>query len=953
VAFPAETFFFGLGPFAQAYHEGFRALGARCRVNLYVTTPCREMWDDLRGEWDQRADAEDPFETDTRAHLALQRWGKAGREQVCQLCELTDWDVDMEDVESGGARLLQRLQDEILTLGTGLPRPDPPAPDDSIRILACPSPRREAEAVANAIWDTVLAGQGRIRFSDLAVVLPEEAKEDYLDHLRLALAGTRQIPWHLADQGPSLVRELADEAIQLLRLALTDRNRAQVLRVLGHPALARRWPDLPLERLPDYCERAGIVAGGGRGGPSEPGAPDPRPALWSWGRGFQRAALGQFSGGDGLLAADGDRLPAALPMEECPDLTLFLRALLQDLDRLEHSRLGPRDWAARLRAFLHAYLGQPEARAGEAEARAMAGLAEALERLEALAVPGLEPPVLGCREAVAVAEACFRRLLEDTLGPFERGVAVAAPGALRGIPFQAVFLMGLGEGVFPAADLRDPLDLRGHRRRPGDVRRSEQDRYLFLESLLAARERLVLSYVARDAVTGEELQPSPLILDLRDILRPALGEAGWRALEVRHPTHRHDLAYFPDLDPDGGGLPANHHPAARVEAEAHWIGERLRTAAGVTRLPGPLGTWGLSAPALAALEARVQACGPLAGPAGGGRAWGPGPLRISAGALRKWLECQIQGGAMLRLGLRPEAAYDPAEVAEEPFEMGFLERRGALQAALWEGLATERPAIEVFRDQLVGLQEAAKAPAGCLAQGELTAAAAQLEGWARLIPAGTVPWVWRFGPGRGGAGPVLPVRSLEALVLAVDLDGTPVPCRLEGSTGPQGEAGALILSEHKPGARAPSAKERRNLFRAWYDQVLLAAAGVQEGARRVLVFGWCREGSGVRRVDLPALGRDPARTLLAGWIREALTEPRWTLMPIEAVLDLDADGAAGASAMATWIDTEQESGMASFSSLYGPLPRAVEAPVEPAWRELARARMGLFLDATGHWEPGP
>ena len=265
VPFPEEAFFFGLGPFAQAYHEGFRALGGRCRVNLYVTTPCREMWDDLRGEWDQRGEAEDPFETDTRAHLALQRWGKAGREQVCQLCELTDWDVDMAEAEAGGDRLLHRLQDDILTLGTGAPRAIPPAPDDSIRILACPSPRREAEAVAGAIWDTVLAAGGRVRFSDLAVVLPEAAREDYLDHLRLAFDGARQIPWHLADQGPSLTRELADGAIQLLRLALGDRNRAQVLRALGHPALARRWPDLPLDRLADYCERAGIVAGGGPG----------------------------------------------------------------------------------------------------------------------------------------------------------------------------------------------------------------------------------------------------------------------------------------------------------------------------------------------------------------------------------------------------------------------------------------------------------------------------------------------------------------------------------------------------------------------------------------------------------------------------------------------------------------------------------------------------------------
>ena len=38
---------------------------------------------------------------------------------------------------------------------------------------------------------------------------------------------------------------------------------------------------------------------------------------------------------------------------------------------------------------------------------------------------------------------------------------------------------------------------------------------MFLETLLCARERLVLSYVARDELTGERLEPSSVILELR------------------------------------------------------------------------------------------------------------------------------------------------------------------------------------------------------------------------------------------------------------------------------------------------------------------------------------------------------------------------------------------------------------------------------------------------------
>jgi len=119
------------------------------------------------------------------------------------------------------------------------------------------------------------------------------------------------------------------------------------------------------------------------------------------------------------------------------------------------------------------------------------------------------------------------------------------------------------------------------------------------------------------------------------------------------------------------------------------------------------------------------------------------------------------------------------------------------------------------------------------------------------------------------------------------------------------------------------------------------------------VIGWCKGEGGVRDVALPALDPGRAAQLLAGWVREALAEPRWTLMPLEAVLDLHPQGLAGEAPMAAWIAGERDGGVGGFSSRFGPLPRAVDAPAEPAWRELAQARMGPFLDWLGAWEEQP
>jgi len=359
--------------------------------------------------------------------------------------------------------------------------------------------------------------------------------------------------------------------------------------------------------------------------------------------------------------------------------------------------------------------------------------------------------------------------------------------------------------------------------------------------------------------------------------------------------------------------------------------------------------WGLDPAAGAALAARVHSCGPLAGAEGEPA----GPLRVSAGALRKWLECQIQGGALLRLGLRAEDEYDPAERAEEPFATAFLDRWSVLRGALWEALASGRPATAVLRERLARMREEAKAPAGFLGAGERAAAARQLTGWEGLMPPGAAPVLYRFGAERGRIRPALPVQACAPLELDLDLGGAPVRCQLEGLTEPQGDGATLMLSERPLAAlgKPPTLKDRCALLRAWFDQLLLAAAGIREGGHRARVFAWYQGASQVREVQLPPVTRDEARARLGAWIEEAFGRPRWTLMPIEAVLDLwSQEGQAGPAALAEWIE---QAGDGGFSSLYGPLPRALGAPLEADWRGLAAARLGTFPDWSARWESAP
>ncbi|MFC2353504.1 MAG: exodeoxyribonuclease V subunit gamma, partial [Eikenella halliae] len=87
----------------------------------------------------------------------------------------------------------------------------------------------------------------------------------------------------------------------------------------------------------------------------------------------------------------------------------------------------------------------------------------------------------------------------------------------------------------------------------GDRSRRDDDRYLFLESLLSARSHLYLSYIGRDHLKDEAQAPSPLLSELIDTLAQMAGQssADFAAAHVRqHPLQAFSTRYF-DPQQDG------------------------------------------------------------------------------------------------------------------------------------------------------------------------------------------------------------------------------------------------------------------------------------------------------------------------------------------------------------------------------------------------------------------
>lgn len=99
-------------------------------------------------------------------------------------------------------------------------------------------------------------------------------------------------------------------------------------------------------------------------------------------------------------------------------------------------------------------------------------------------------------------------------GPFlSGGVSFCAIVPMRSIPAKMIAVLGLNSD-FPTVAAKDPLDLRLANPRWSDRNAHKEQQYFFLETLMAARERLYLSHVGLDEKTGKMIPPSALVREL-------------------------------------------------------------------------------------------------------------------------------------------------------------------------------------------------------------------------------------------------------------------------------------------------------------------------------------------------------------------------------------------------------------------------------------------------------
>jgi exodeoxyribonuclease V gamma subunit len=128
---------------------------------------------------------------------------------------------------------------------------------------------------------------------------------------------------------------------------------------------------------------------------------------------------------------------------------------------------------------------------------------------------------------------------------------------MRSIPFKVIALLGINDGEFPKIDRNPTFDLLSQHYHKGDRSRRADDRYQFLEILLSARQRLIMTYIGQSISQNTPIPPSVIISELLEVLQDSY------ALE--NPTIKEPLQAFSSRYFDGSSAQLINYSASDLE----------------------------------------------------------------------------------------------------------------------------------------------------------------------------------------------------------------------------------------------------------------------------------------------------------------------------------------------------------------------------------------------------
>ncbi|WP_250658045.1 exodeoxyribonuclease V subunit gamma [Alkalimarinus coralli] len=558
---PKRLFIFGINALPPIWMDFIKSMSAFSDIHFFMLNPSDEYWGDLRTEkaiirerakWVERGQPL-PSIADEIGNPLLANLGQQGQECLKLLCDRVDSEIPLF-YSAGRDTLLHKVQDDILTLSDRRDNPEESrigsaentdharSSDNSITVASAHSALREIQALHD--W---LLMQFELDDSltpkDVLVMSPQV--ENYAPYIDSVFKRGRfidddadpQLPCSIADRKLSDLEPLIQAFLELLTLPDSRFQVSQILGYLRLPAVQRKFglDNSDVELFTHWLSVASIHWGLDSQHKASVSGASKSSERFTWKQGLNRLLLGFAQADSEQIYLDDHGEPLlALPWVEGESAEKLgkLMGLIEALQFYSKQLLverTPLSWQHFLTELVESIFDEE----GE-DSNGYQILLNAIGSLAEHTTTAGFDETIPLSVVLSYLSNCFSQPQQGQ--SFMTGqITFCSMIPMRSVPFRVIAVLGLNDGDLPRQ--RQPMGfdlLAASPPRLGDRSRRGDDRYLFLEALISARDKLYLSYQGSDIKNNQERQPSLLVKELTDYLDSAYGWCSGRQIK-QHP----------------------------------------------------------------------------------------------------------------------------------------------------------------------------------------------------------------------------------------------------------------------------------------------------------------------------------------------------------------------------------------------------------------------------------
>lgn len=379
--------------------------------------------------------------------------------------------------------------------------------DGSIQINSCYSPVREVEVLYNYLVHLVDQKNESISSRDIVVMVADI--DLYAAYIRAVFDNAPyQFRYTIADESYAVSDGISNTLLEILSLNENQMTAENVMRLLEFSSLRKQFQIQDVAFLRQLVADANIRFG-------IEGEVENDTHFVSWEYGMKRLMYGLCLLGEKELGSGPEGFYPLDQVEgfqrlEVIHLVYFVENLIASIQKRKKKRTIS-EWVQYVENTLTTFIGLGE----EVQDEDYALLLNQLERYNLL------EDLFEEKVSYEVFMHNFSSILSGNRksGSFASGgITFCSLIPMRSIPFKVVALLGLNFDQFPRLDRRQSFDLMLQDKKRGDRNVKQNDKHLFLETVLSAQNYLYISYIGQSVKDNSTLPASVLVDELVDFI---------------------------------------------------------------------------------------------------------------------------------------------------------------------------------------------------------------------------------------------------------------------------------------------------------------------------------------------------------------------------------------------------------------------------------------------------